>query len=96
MNTFETNIQNNRNHVLVVENDDKKMALTMCLPNNIYDNSKKIFIILFQHPGDLILEYMLATEDDDTLLINIIKEEEILATAKYVIMKFFPNKWART
>ena len=68
------------------------MVLTMCLPNNIYDNHKKIFIILFQHPGDLILEYMLATEDDDTLLINIIKEEEILATAKYVIMKYFSKQ----
>ena len=67
----------------------KKMVLTICLPNDIHDNRKKIFIILFQHPGDLILEYMLATEDDDTLLINIIKEEEILATAKYVIMKYF-------
>ena len=36
-----------------------------------------------QHPGDLVLEYMLATGDDDTLLINIFKEEQILATAKW-------------
>jgi len=35
-----------------------------------------------KHPGDLVLEYMLATGDDDTLLINILKEEQILATAK--------------
>ena len=41
-----------------------------------------IVMILFQHPGDLILEYMLAADDEDTLLINIFKEDQILATAK--------------
>ena len=50
--------------------------LNLHLPYHLY------LVHLLQHPGDLILEYMLAADDEDTLLINILKEDQILATAK--------------
>jgi len=52
----------------VVE-EPKLRVVQTCLPTS-------------KHPGDLILEYMLAADDEDTLLINILKDDQILATAK--------------
>ena len=65
------------------ENWNKRNYINFIMKSNQIKMKWNYRIHPHQHPGDLVLEYMLATGDDDTLLINIFKEEQILATAKW-------------